>query len=382
MTHKFFIYSILAWFIILIGFSFTIFPYHDSFYYWTWSQKLQLSYYDGPPLIAYVLKLFTLIFGSSIFAINFVGVVFAYLASYYLYKLCYVISGNSNTARLATVFYLVYPFVTTRFIYMNMTYDCLENLFYLMIIYYVVTFIKTRNSNYWLVVGYLSGFCLLSKYSAVVLFLGLLVFFVSYGRCYKIFKTWQLYVGMILSVLLFTPVIYWNYLNHWESFLYQLNSHKWIGDPGSINSRLKYGLPGVWFFIANCVLATFHILIVVLLFGKFKLKFNYITNNYEKLLVIVILVFYAFWLYNSYSSHVSLNYVLPVSFIPIYFVSKLLIKYNLVKFQLFLLCSCCLISVLMMAGHSRLANANFDDYAKFVETNLISQPLHIWNITK
>ena len=41
----------------------------DAYYYWAWSQYLALSYYDGPPLVAYLLKLYTIIFGEYEFSL-------------------------------------------------------------------------------------------------------------------------------------------------------------------------------------------------------------------------------------------------------------------------------------------------------------------------
>ncbi len=46
-------------------------PLPDELYYWCWSQELQLSYYDHPPLTAYLIRLATELFGKSVFAIRF-----------------------------------------------------------------------------------------------------------------------------------------------------------------------------------------------------------------------------------------------------------------------------------------------------------------------
>ncbi len=45
-------------------------PFDDEFYYWCWSQDLQWSYYDHPPMVAYMIRLSTLVFGHSIVAIR------------------------------------------------------------------------------------------------------------------------------------------------------------------------------------------------------------------------------------------------------------------------------------------------------------------------
>jgi 4-amino-4-deoxy-L-arabinose transferase-like glycosyltransferase len=49
-------------------------PADDEVYYWCWAQHLQLSYYDHPPMVAYMIRLST-IFGDTLFAIRLPAVV-------------------------------------------------------------------------------------------------------------------------------------------------------------------------------------------------------------------------------------------------------------------------------------------------------------------
>lgn len=45
-------------------------PADDELYYWCWSKTLQLSYYDHPPLSAYMIRVATELFGDSLFALR------------------------------------------------------------------------------------------------------------------------------------------------------------------------------------------------------------------------------------------------------------------------------------------------------------------------
>lgn len=57
-------------------------PSEDELYYWTWSNHLQGSYFDHPPLVAYLIAFSTRIFGDSLFGIRFfacLGSLFAFL---------------------------------------------------------------------------------------------------------------------------------------------------------------------------------------------------------------------------------------------------------------------------------------------------------------
>lgn len=50
-------------------------PTEDELYYWTWSKKLGLSYYDHPPMVAYWIALSTKIFGDTLWGIRFFAVI-------------------------------------------------------------------------------------------------------------------------------------------------------------------------------------------------------------------------------------------------------------------------------------------------------------------
>ena len=50
-------------------------PADDELYYWCWSQRLQLSYYDHPPMTAYMIRAATEVFGENLFAIRLPAVV-------------------------------------------------------------------------------------------------------------------------------------------------------------------------------------------------------------------------------------------------------------------------------------------------------------------
>lgn len=45
-------------------------PTDDELYYWCWSRDLQLSYYDHPPLIAYLIRASTELFGDGVIALR------------------------------------------------------------------------------------------------------------------------------------------------------------------------------------------------------------------------------------------------------------------------------------------------------------------------
>ncbi len=60
--------------------------YADETYYWVWSQKLSLSYFDHPPMVAYMIKMTTL-FSDEPFFVRLPAVLLVSATAYILYKL-------------------------------------------------------------------------------------------------------------------------------------------------------------------------------------------------------------------------------------------------------------------------------------------------------
>ncbi len=60
-------------------------PVHpDEAYYWDWSRHLSLSYYDGPPLMAYLIRISTfLLGGATAFSVKLTSVLCATVGAFF-----------------------------------------------------------------------------------------------------------------------------------------------------------------------------------------------------------------------------------------------------------------------------------------------------------
>ncbi|MBL7481760.1 glycosyltransferase family 39 protein [Legionella bononiensis] len=218
LRHYYFIYFIFL--LILAPFNLSSF---DTYYYWDWSRHLDLSYYDGSPMIAYLIKISTLLFGNTLFSLTFVGVAVTALTSWVIY----------NTARqfleqkpsfVATSLWLFSPLVTSDLIQQT-TYDTPLSLFWALTLYFVIHYLKNHENRTLYFIGISIGLMLLSKYSGIVLIVSLIIFLIS-TRYRVLFKSYHFYLALLISVICFSPVIIWNYQHEWQSFIYQLTIHQ------------------------------------------------------------------------------------------------------------------------------------------------------------
>ncbi|HEX3485962.1 MAG TPA: glycosyltransferase family 39 protein, partial [Micropepsaceae bacterium] len=59
---------------------------YDEAYYWLWSKHLAAGYYDHPPLIAYVIRAGTMLFGATSLGVRFVPWLLSVAASWAVWR--------------------------------------------------------------------------------------------------------------------------------------------------------------------------------------------------------------------------------------------------------------------------------------------------------
>lgn len=250
----FFIY--FSFLLILAPFSL---PSFDTYYYWDWSRHLDLSYYDGSPMIAYLIKVSTLMFGDTTFSLTFVGIAVIGLNSWIIYRTARQFL-SPKASYVASALWLFSPLVTLDLLQQT-TYDAPLTLFWALTLYYVIRYLKHQEIRTLYCIGISTGLMLLSKYSGIVLIFGLLIFLISTKYRY-LFKSPHLYISLLVALICFSPVIIWNYQHEWQSFIYQLTIHQLNVDinpvTASILSFFCTILPSLNFMLIPLLLCWIH----------------------------------------------------------------------------------------------------------------------------
>lgn len=191
-------------------------PLHpDEAYYWLWSRHLDLSYYDHPPLIAYFIRLFTLV-KTSEWSVRLAAVFCMGVATMYTYLLAKKIF-DEKTALYAVLMLLSLP--ATNMGFTIVTPDAPLMLFWALSMYYTYLALTEETITYHVLAGIFMGLLLLSKYTSV-LFPGSLFFFLLFKKPKKLLdlKAW---FAVAIAVVILLPVIWWNYQHDWISFAFQ-----------------------------------------------------------------------------------------------------------------------------------------------------------------
>ncbi|MCJ7764711.1 MAG: glycosyltransferase family 39 protein, partial [Thiovulaceae bacterium] len=189
--------------------------YSDETYYWLWSKKLDLSYFDHPPMVAYLIKLTTLFSDEPMF-VRLSAALLVSATAYFLYMLAKKIFDEKAAV------YTFYIFLSSILVLAASTViapDIPLMFFWALTLYSAYLYLEEDNKRYALLTGLAAGAMLLSKYTGVLPLFTLFVYILLYKRA--VFRDKYFYGAIALAVIVFSPVLYWNYLHDFISFTFQ-----------------------------------------------------------------------------------------------------------------------------------------------------------------
>ncbi|MDR0822684.1 MAG: glycosyltransferase family 39 protein [Endomicrobium sp.] len=192
----------------------------DEAHYWVYGKFLSLSYYDHPPLIGYLIKVSTSIFGDTAFAVRFPAIIIFFLSAWIFY-LCAQKLFDEKTALVGVVLLNVMPIFSIAGSVMAIP-DSPLALFWLLSMYVFLVILESKNDNLWYLLGITTGLAMLSKYNAVLIPVSIFIFLLISKKNRFWFKHKEPYFALIIAFIIFCPVILWNIENNWASFGFQL----------------------------------------------------------------------------------------------------------------------------------------------------------------
>jgi 4-amino-4-deoxy-L-arabinose transferase-like glycosyltransferase len=308
-------------------------PLHpDEAYYWLWSRHLDLSYYDHPPLIAYLIKLFTL-FKTSECTVRLAAVFCMGIATLYTYLLAKRIFDD-KTALYAVLMLLSLP--ATNMGFTIVTPDAPLMLFWAVSMYYTYLALTEESIRYHVLAGISMGLLLLSKYTSV-LFLGSLFLFLLFNMPKKLLdlKAW---FAVAIAVIIFLPVIWWNYQHDWLSFAFQY--HHGTSDAFRLRFDTFLAFLGGQFVVLGILFFP------LLVWGAYR--YRLFRENFGEFYVFCFFLFpTAFFLYKSLFKKMSLNWGAVAVISGMVICAHLIVRLNLKRIFLSGLALSVLMTLLM-----------------------------------
>lgn len=230
----------------------------DEAYYWMLSQRLGLSYFDHPPLVPWMIRPFTELFGHTeavfrlpaVFAWSVTGIV--------VFSISHQLSNNRQAAWVSLLVFASLPIYQAGFHIVGP--DSGLMLFAAVTYYCAIRAVNERSALWWVFAGVGTGLGMLSKYNAVLIPFAIFLALLLSQRGREQLRTPWPWVAGFVALIVFAPVVIWNYQNEWASFAFQWK-HGTGAKPGTWYDNLAFyvanqmGVVAPWVFVAMIVAA-------------------------------------------------------------------------------------------------------------------------------
>ena len=201
---------------------------NDEVYYWTYALYPDWSHFDHPPMVGWVIQLFSLnlLFDSEFF-IRLASVVFMTANTYIIFRIGKDLK-DARTGLYAALLYTasIYAFVITGIFIMP---DTTLMLFWLLAVWSAVRFLSLSKDRFIILFGLFAGLAMLSKYSGIFLWVGMALYILIFSR--KQLKNPYLYLALLISAVCCIPILYWNIQNNFISFSFHGDRVSLFGKP-------------------------------------------------------------------------------------------------------------------------------------------------------
>ena len=225
---------------------------HDEAYHYLFSIHRDWSYFDHPPMLALVESIGPVLSGStSPMSLRFGFVLLFAGSTWLLYRLTArsfgdraglmaALAMNVSAYHTAAAGAFALPDGPLLFFWL-LTLDRID-----------LALRSPAKVGPWLLVGLAWGGALLSKYHAVFLPAGLVVYLLITPNARKLLIRPGPYLATLIGVAIFAPVLWWNARHGWASFVFQGGravakaGFKPLSLLGSIAGQAAYLLPWIW----------------------------------------------------------------------------------------------------------------------------------------
>jgi 4-amino-4-deoxy-L-arabinose transferase-like glycosyltransferase len=189
----------------------------DEAYYWTWSRELAAGYVDHPPMVALWIRVGTSLFGMNPLGVRLLGPLSVAIGSLLLWDIAERLFPGRRSGETAAV--LLNATLILGVGAIIITPDTPLLFFWTGALWAGARLATGGRPAWWIVAGLFSGLGLISKYTAAFLPIGFgLYALIAAPRSLRRPGPW---LGGLLAILVFLPVVLWNADHEWAGFLRQ-----------------------------------------------------------------------------------------------------------------------------------------------------------------
>ncbi|HEV7157013.1 MAG TPA: glycosyltransferase family 39 protein [Caulobacteraceae bacterium] len=205
----------------------------DEAYYRLWSMTPALGYYDHPPMIAWWLWLGRHLVGDSPLGVRLLPTLASAATSFVVFAMAREAGASRRVAGVAGVWFNATPLVLGGgFLAVP---DAPASLFFSLTLWCALKARAGRPLAWWAAAGVAAGLACLSKYSALFLAPGMLLWLGATPEGRGRLRTPGPWIALLIAVGLFSLNLTWNAEHQWETLAKQfarISPHRWA--PGHL----------------------------------------------------------------------------------------------------------------------------------------------------
>ncbi len=305
----------------------------DEAYYWTYSNELDWGYFDHPPMVAIWITISKFFFSEGELSVRFFSSITLSLSFYVIWLTITNPKKHSYTwwfilIILSTALFNAYGFITVP-----------DTPLMLFTSFFLLGYRKyTSNKSflsYFILALSMTGM-LYSKYQSVLIILFVLI------SNLKVLKDGKIWLTTLTTLLLYSPHLYWQFINDFPSFKYHLFERK---------ESTVYRFRDTYMHLVNMIAIigfTFPI-VYKSLFNNLKTK-----DTFQKALNFLTIGFIVFFFITTFKGHAQAQWIVPIS-IPLIIITFNFLIENKKSLKTFKILACISIFILTFL---RLAMAN------------------------
>lgn len=233
----------------------------DEAHYALYGKFLDWSYFDHPPLVGW-LQALALQLGEQEWQLRLWALLSYTLTLALVHGYTRYLTQSLNAANLAALLFSAMPILHVLGI--GLVPDTLLLPLSIALIWQAQRTLQKPHTLNWLLIGLLLGLSALSKYTALLFAIGLVLVLLTSNLSWRWFIKARFWLAVLMAGVISLPIFYWNWQHEWISIHYQLNhgspdaAFAWLNLGQSQLSQLLLYTPLIWFTAWLMVISVHH----------------------------------------------------------------------------------------------------------------------------
>ena len=195
----------------------------DEAQYWYWSTYFDWGYYSKPPLVAWIIGLFTSIFGNSIFILKLPSLLAHFLTSLVLFNLSKVFNRSTEESLWLSITYLLFFAVSLSSNIIST--DPFLLLFWSSSLLFFKICLNKKSIKNIILTSIFVALGFYAKYAMIYFFLCSIILILFTDNKKELIKS--ILIISFFVLILISPHLYWLYSTNWVTFIHTGDNFNW-----------------------------------------------------------------------------------------------------------------------------------------------------------